>query len=91
MKLSDLSNQIPTALTLAERIGLHHRQTLRRRRMTQAGLFGAGLAIGSGLAVLLAPRSGPETRRRIRERVEEAKDYVTAEAPTPTSPSRDAA
>ena len=36
------------------------------------GSFLAGLAIGAGLAVLFAPRSGMETRRRIRTSAERA-------------------
>jgi len=35
--------------------------------------FLAGAALGAGLAILFAPRSGEETRRRIRERAN--KDY----------------
>jgi hypothetical protein len=33
------------------------------------GLFGAGVAVGAGLGVLLAPRSGVETRKALREGV----------------------
>jgi gas vesicle protein len=36
------------------------------------GSFLAGLAIGAGIAVLFAPRSGRETRRRIRSEAERA-------------------
>lgn len=36
------------------------------------GSFLAGLALGAGLAILFAPRSGRETRRRIRTRAERA-------------------
>lgn len=35
--------------------------------------FLAGAALGAGLAILFAPHSGEETRRRIRERAN--KDY----------------
>ena len=84
-QLSTLSHQWPAALHLAERVGLYRQRTLRRRRIERAGLFGAGLAIGSGLAVLLAPRSGPETRRRLRSRLEDAREYVTSDPKEPTA------
>lgn len=38
--------------------------------------FLAGAALGAGLAILFAPRSGEETRRRIRERVKRDYDSV---------------
>jgi hypothetical protein len=33
------------------------------------GIFGAGLAVGAGLGVLFAPRTGHETRKALRESV----------------------
>ena len=39
-------------------------------------LIGAG--VGAGLALLLAPRSGKETRKYLAERAEEGKDYMTS-------------
>jgi hypothetical protein len=79
-QIANLSHQLPAAFSIAERVGLHRQRTLRRRRIERAGLFGVGLAIGSGLAVLLAPRSGSETRRLLRARMEDAREYVTSEA-----------
>ncbi len=38
------------------------------------GSFFTGLAIGAGLALLFAPQSGIETRRRIRRRARQARD-----------------
>ena len=76
MKGSDLSKQLPTALALVERVRQHRRRRTRRRRVVQAGWFGVGLAIGSGVAVLVAPRRGAVTRRRIRVGMDRARDYV---------------
>ena len=39
--------------------------TRRRSPMAAIGLFGAGMAVGAGAALLFAPTSGEETRRRI--------------------------
>jgi hypothetical protein len=53
---------------LARQLGL-----ARGRRWDDAldaiGLFGAGVIVGAGLALLLAPRSGRELRERIGTRV----------------------
>lgn len=40
------------------------------------GFFLAGLGIGAILALLLAPKSGKETRDYIAQKAEEGKDYV---------------
>ncbi len=37
----------------------------RRSPLVSWGMFGAGVAVGAGIGVLLAPASGAETRRRI--------------------------
>jgi len=44
---------------------------------TDAFLFLAGAGLGVGLGVLLAPKSGAETRGAIRDKVGEGKEYVT--------------
>lgn len=38
--------------------------------------FLLGGAVGAGLALLLAPQSGPETRRKIKDFAEDMKDRV---------------
>lgn len=40
------------------------------------GVFGAGVFLGAGIALLLAPRTGAETRRVLGERVEELRDTL---------------
>ncbi len=44
-----------------------------RNRSLGVGTFLAGLAIGAGLALLVAPQSGEELRRRIRRNAHRAK------------------
>ncbi|MBX3024151.1 YtxH domain-containing protein [bacterium] len=43
-------------------------------------LFGAGLLVGAGLALLLAPTSGRELREEISERANELRERVGAAA-----------
>lgn len=44
------------------------------------GYFLAGLGIGAAIALLLAPRSGEETREYLRERYEDARDTASKKA-----------
>ena len=43
---------------------------------SQVGFFLAGLGIGAVVALLLAPRSGKETRDIIVQKAEEGRDFV---------------
>ena len=42
--------------------------------------FGIGAALGAAAAVLLAPKSGPETRKFLRSTAEQSTDYVASRA-----------
>ncbi len=42
--------------------------------------FGLGAALGVATAILLTPKSGPETRKYLREKAEDSTDYLTARA-----------
>jgi gas vesicle protein len=44
----------------------------------KAGYFVAGVGIGAVVALLLAPKSGKESRKYIADKAEEGKDYVSA-------------
>jgi gas vesicle protein len=43
---------------------------------TEMSFFFAGLALGGGVALLLAPRSGDETRAEIKERLEKGAETL---------------
>ena len=42
--------------------------------------FGIGAALGAAAAVLLAPKSGPETRKFLRSKAGESSDYLASRA-----------
>ena len=44
------------------------------KRSGDFGSFAIGLAIGAGLALLMAPRTGAETRRELKERARRVRD-----------------
>jgi len=50
-------------------IGLEKRPSLPRWLLETMGLFGLGVVVGAGTALLLAPKSGRELRGDIRDRV----------------------
>ena len=45
---------------------------------TGIGCFLVGVSIGAAAALLLAPKSGEQTRKLIAKKAEEGKDYVTS-------------
>ena len=49
-------------------------------RSSDLGPFLLGAALGAGLALLLAPRSGAETREALREHVQSARDRAQVAA-----------
>jgi gas vesicle protein len=44
----------------------------------KVGFFLAGAGVGALLALLLAPKTGEQTRKLIAEKAEEGKDYVVS-------------
>lgn len=45
---------------------------------TKVSYFVAGLGIGAAIALLFAPQSGEETRKRIVEKAQDGKDFMAA-------------
>ncbi len=77
VSLADLAvSQAPQVYQLLNRVGLQRRRTRAARVAQRAGWFGAGIALGTGLATLLTPSSGPEVRRRLSSRARRVRDYV---------------
>jgi gas vesicle protein len=69
------------------------RREARRRRQRQSSAL-LGLAVGAGIAALLLPQSGPETRRKLSEvwrrrksDVDEAVDRVVRESEAEPAPA----
>ena len=75
VSLADLAAQAPSVYQLLNRSGVLRRHR-RARAVQRAGWFGAGVALGSGIATLLTPRTGPEMRRRLSDGARRAREYV---------------
>jgi hypothetical protein len=73
--------QGPQLYQLLNRIGSMNRRRRAARIAQSAGWFGAGVAVGIGLAALFTPESGPEIRRRLSSRARRMREYVAPRAP----------
>jgi hypothetical protein len=78
MKLSDISDLSKDDVLSA--LGLSARRSTSGRWLEAAGIFGVGLLIGAGAALLLAPKSGQGLREDLGERLRRARNGE-AEAP----------
>jgi gas vesicle protein len=83
-RLRDFRGEAESALARVQR-ELHRREAQRRRGRRSSALL--GLAVGAGVAALLLPQSGAETRRQLSAKfrrrkgdVEEAVDRVVRES-----------
>jgi gas vesicle protein len=66
MKLSDLKDLNKDDILAA--LGLETKTGLSQRLLGTLGIFGAGLLVGAGVALMLAPKSGTELREDLGER-----------------------
>jgi hypothetical protein len=73
---ASLASHAPKAHELLRRLGLERRRSRAIRVASCAGWIGVGMAVGSGLTLLLTPRSGPAMREHLGERAKRARDYV---------------
>jgi hypothetical protein len=78
--LATIAANAPAGYEMLRWVGLERRRSRVARVATSAGWFGAGVALGSGLALLLTPHSGPEMRRKLSRQARRARDYVADEA-----------
>lgn len=78
LSLADLAaQQAPQLYHLLGRIGEQRRRRRQAMHFAQrAGWFGAGVVVGTGLATLFTPNSGPEMRRRLSSRAQRVREYV---------------
>lgn len=67
MKLSDLKDLNKDDILAA--LGLETKTGFSQRLLGTVGIFGAGLLVGAGVALMLAPKSGTELREDLGERL----------------------
>lgn len=67
MKISDISNLSKEDILSA--LGLESKATTTERVLGSIGIFGVGLLVGAGIALLLAPKSGQDLREDLQQRL----------------------
>jgi gas vesicle protein len=76
MQATDLTKNIPSTEELLRAIGLQRSSSTGGEFLGGVAVFGAGLLVGAGLALLFAPSSGAEVREQIGSKLEEVRDRV---------------
>jgi hypothetical protein len=74
----DFARNLPSAEEIIHALGLHTRRSHGGDIASSVALFGAGLLVGAGLALLFAPSSGRELREEIGERAADLRDRAAA-------------
>jgi hypothetical protein len=87
----DLLAALPSRDDLASTIGLEARTSTTGDMLTAFGIFGTGIILGAGLALLFAPKAGQEIRQDIAEKVSEIGEswHVTAPETAPSTNGSD--
>jgi hypothetical protein len=82
--IANLASRAPKAYGVLHRLNLAHRRSRASRVASRAGWIGAGIAVGSGLTLLLMSRSGQEMREYLGERATRARDHAVTTGSEPT-------
>lgn len=85
MKIEDILQALPSKEDVASAIGLEARGSPSVDVLTAFGIFGVGMALGAGLALLLAPKAAREIRHDIEEKIGELGDHLRAQLPQPAA------
>jgi hypothetical protein len=68
---------------LLELVGLESRRSSTDKLVPALALFGAGVLVGVGLGLMLAPRPGRELREELRTKLKHGENLGAAAAVTP--------
>jgi hypothetical protein len=85
IQASDVTKSLPSTDELLRAIGLQ--RTRSNDLLGGVAVFGAGMLVGAGLALLFAPSSGAEIREQLGTRFEDAKEKLGQAATSAQSKS----
>jgi len=88
MKLDDLREFSKDDILSA--LGLTAKPTASARLLSGLGIFGVGLLVGAGAALLLAPKSGEALRTDLADRLRHRRNEEGASPPQPDTETPDA-
>jgi len=77
MQATDLTRNLPSAEELLRAVGLQRTRSNGGDLLGGVAVFGAGMLVGAGLALLFAPTSGAEVREQLGSKLEEVRERVT--------------
>lgn len=88
--LKDLRKRLPELEkdALLEWVGLEGRRSVSERVVTSLAIFGAGVLVGAGLGLMLAPKPGRDLRSDLRHRLKKGGASESAAQPEATPESR---
>lgn len=75
--MKDLANSLPSSDEIIRALGLQTRRA-QSDVMPSVALFGAGILVGAGLALLFAPTTGRELRDELGAKASDLADRVTS-------------
>jgi hypothetical protein len=74
--MKDIASSLPGIDEILRTLQSHRGTTASHDLLPGLALFGAGVLLGAGLALLFAPSSGAELRENIGERFEEVRERI---------------
>jgi YtxH-like protein len=87
MKIEDILRALPSKEDIASAVGLQARSSTTGDMLTAFSIFGTGMILGAGLALLFAPKAGNEIRHDIADKVGEIGGHLRAQASQPGAPA----
>jgi len=85
MRFEDILQALPSKEDIATAIGQEARSSPTGDMFAAFGIFGAGIILGAGLALLFAPKAGHEIRNDIAEKMGEMSEHLRAQVPQPAA------
>ena len=89
MKIEDILRALPSKEDIASAVGLEAQSSVTGDMLTAFALFGTGMILGAGLALLLAPKTGHQMRHEIAEKVSEIGGHLREQALHPAAPANE--
>ena len=90
MTIDDILAALPSKEDIASAVGLEARRSPSGDMLAAFAIFGTGMILGAGLALLFAPKAGHEVRHDIAEKVGATGEHLRAQAPQPAAPTNGA-
>ena len=87
MKIEDILRALPSKEDIANAVGLEARSSATGDMLTAFTIFGTGMILGAGLALLFAPKAGNEMRHDLAEKLGEIGEHLHVHAPQPVAPT----